>query len=152
SIVIPLPGQNNVPWATKSAAVRPLLGLRDACMYLRTERPFTDAERRCLTERLRRCGWRVQDDATDVVILSLLEGVGIFAVVMIVSGHDRSGPVGSALGIAVGLVVSFFVVVKVLGLVDSLRERRRLRDARDEAVAVVERIEATAAAILEGGF
>src|SRR5262245_5303371 len=100
-------------------------------MYLRTVRTFTEAGRGCIAGRLRRCRWRFQDDATDVVILSLLEGVGIFAVVMIVSGHDRSGPVGSALGIAVALVVSLFVVVKVVGLVDTLRERRRLREARD---------------------
>jgi hypothetical protein len=122
-------------------------------MYLRIERPLTEAEREQLEGRLRRANEQTTAAAFAVVLLSLLDGVAVLAGVMILLtfGEDRSDTLGTIAGVMVLVIANFGLLLSAAVWADARRARRQVREALAGGTAVVEQVEATAVAWVAGG-
>src|ERR1700752_1912880 len=109
-----------------------------ATMYKRSERPMTEGEPEPLDARLRQVKDTVGELGLLVPFLSILDAFFHFALILFLRGEDRSGPGGVVAGGVAALLFNAWLLAASTSLTNALRERRRLREALADGVAVVE--------------
>jgi hypothetical protein len=120
-------------------------------MYTLSQRPLTEAERERLTQRLRAVKEEHEGAWLKLLALAVLEPLFIFGLVMMLLGRDRSGPVGTVLGIGAMIVANLFLLPGIGTWRHTRRERRKLTEALADGMALTEAVEArTAAWLVEG--
>jgi hypothetical protein len=119
-------------------------------MYQRTERPLTDVEREQLNDRLRQANEHLVTSTFYVILLSLFDGLALFACVMVVLGKDRSGTGGRLAGLVAFGIANLVLFLTARVWVGNRRCRRQLRGALEDGQAIVEEVEATAATWVVG--
>src|SRR5437867_4443655 len=115
-------------------------------MYHRRERPLSEDERQRLTSRLKTAREQTVEAGFVAFLLLLFDGVVVLGLVMLVRGQDRSGACGWCVaGIAI-VLANLFLLANVSGFLAGRQEKRELREALADGVAVVEEVTAESAA------
>jgi hypothetical protein len=119
-------------------------------MLTRSERRLTDAEREQLEQALLRVDEHIKDAVLKNALIVFLDVVSVFLGVVACVNGDRSGPAGICAGVGAIVVANIVLVLSWRQLGQSRCMRARLRRAKLDDTAVVDRIEASGAARLRG--
>jgi hypothetical protein len=118
-------------------------------MYQITERPLTAAETTTLEKRLHDAVEATWEHGLLVVLLGLFDIGFAVAVVMMLAGHDLSGPLGIILGVTAGVVANVALLLFYISARGAGAEASRTREALADGFARVERVHARAFARVE---